>query len=169
MCTDPTYKEWKQSVNEILFLRSLSTDPTYKEWKLSEHGTIQWPNNPYARILPTRNGNEICSIHTSSTISPHGSYLQGMETGYDPKGGMYGFGGTDPTYKEWKQFALTLKNLFQNRTDPTYKEWKPEMKLEIFSKAEQHGSYLQGMETQMFQVLLSRLACARILPTRNGN
>ena len=33
-CTDPTYKEWKQSRAAHYHASAPRTDPTYKEWKL---------------------------------------------------------------------------------------------------------------------------------------
>ena len=61
--------------NDIWKLR---TDPTYKEWKLT---LAQRPILlvPYARILPTRNGNRV-GAEGAAHQEKHGSYLQGMET-----------------------------------------------------------------------------------------
>ena len=76
-------------------------------------------------------------------------------------------------------------------TDPTYKEWKLEELYYHLQTPIEHGSYLQGMETQRCYIVghhhlkgtdptykewklylapqKNGLAGARILPTRNGN
>ena len=55
------------------------------------------------------------------------------------------------------------------RSDPTYKEWKLAT-TEMFSAFNRGlGSYLQGMETNGDDILVSDDWIARILPTRNGN
>ena len=55
-CTDPTYKEWKQTSFGERLTATRRTDPTYKEWKL------------HAMYI----------VYLKETT--HGSYLQGMET-----------------------------------------------------------------------------------------
>ena len=58
-CTDPTYKEWKHfQISDFCKKILFRTDPTYKEWKLPSF-----------------------KLNNSNWLSPHGSYLQGMETG----------------------------------------------------------------------------------------
>ena len=80
----------------------IRTDPTYKEWKLLEARKVV-ASFYAARILPTRNGNYVqqkmklrqplqgtdptykewkpnISTPKPSNYTPHGSYLQGMET-----------------------------------------------------------------------------------------
>ena len=53
----------------------------------------------------------------------HGSYLQGMETWYGGHRPVREIC-TDPTYKEWKPYLLSLRSRDFTCTDPTYKEWK---------------------------------------------
>ena len=55
--------------------------------------------------------------------------------------------GTDPTYKEWKQFDMPIFYQPNKRTDPTYKEWKLRLIRHLLLGLGSHGSYLQGMET----------------------
>ena len=55
-----------------------------------------------ARILPTRNGNDIRHLKVWDILSMLGSYLQGMETAGCVAALKGGGNGSDPTYKEWK-------------------------------------------------------------------
>ena len=54
-------------------------------------------------------------------------------------------------------------------TDPTYKEWKLCVRDFSIALSNQHGSYLQGMETPLRPDTVLSETLARILPTRNGN
>ena len=173
MSTDPTYKEWKQDYSTLGEAAYFGTDPTYKEWKLRT-GTDIEHSSRFARILPTRNGNSVAPITLEFKLS--GARILPTRNGnrkfYECEAGGKEKS-TDPTYKEWKpekfltpypeniaarilptrngnsgSQAQSIYNVF--RTDPTYKEWKLGI-LAFFCRGMRgkHGSYLQGMETEV--------------------
>ena len=79
------------------------------------------------------------------SIALHGSYLQGMET-YNKKRNKYFERCTDPTYKEWKRITRNaISTLSAARILPT-----------------RNGNVMVSEPSEVF-------ITARILPTRNGN
>ena len=99
----------------------------------------------------------------------HGSYLQGMETKGLNALGIRSFS-TDPTYKEWKLWALLQENVEQRRTDPTYKEWKPlELVLHYPAPLRTDPTYKEWKPVLALKTVMPSNIKARILPTRNGN
>ena len=146
LCTDPTYKEWKQLQRNPNIDYLQCTDPTYKEWKLGTPGT---PPN-------------LASHCTDPTYKEW--KLSCCCLNYRPCHKR-----TDPTYKEWKQkiakerpqdirarilptrngngLELPITDPSIKSTDPTYKEWKLRSRGPRPVRRDRHGSYLQGMET----------------------
>ena len=76
---------------------------------------------------------------------------------------------TDPTYKEWKPSLRFRIGSNAGNTDPTYKEWKLSLVSRNLGSCDLHGSYLQGMETNILPSPVRSQFRTRILPTRNGN
>ena len=186
-----SYLQGMETVLDVFveLVLKLSTDPTYKEWKPSSE--IIDRDGEVARILPTRNGNYSCQplriSHFRGTdptykewkLSICNSHYLIISKRTDPtykewkpdETDMYAIKavGTDPTYKEWKQgYGCHLPNAHRG-TDPTYKEWKHLRFHSAPYQALKHGSYLQGMETNLPIKLILNGLIARILPTRNGN
>ena len=123
-----------------------STDPTYKEWK--PYYPILIPFLPYARILPTRNGN---GFKWAGDLAKRLARIL-------------------PTRNGNKFLSVVCLSRSRNcRTDPTYKEWKLSFYQLSRCHLIKHGSYLQGMETYKYLWYRVLRALARILPTRNGN
>ena len=65
--------------------REIRTDPTYKEWKPGTREKRMYARVLHARILPTRNGNDVYLLLIVYIFALHGSYLQGMETSYQSR------------------------------------------------------------------------------------
>ena len=76
--TDPTYKEWKQTVGPGELVLTAGTDPTYKEWKRVD---VWQQKKGLWRTDPTYKEWKPCEVVPHNDKSPIR---------------------TDPTYKEWK-------------------------------------------------------------------
>ena len=118
------------TVNRCKATHHNSTDPTYKEWKLPENSIMV--RHRRARILPTRNGNLLDSLMLRA-----GRLARILPT------------------RNGNHKTRIHNHLYEVGTDPTYKEWKRVTPARHGTKPpKEHGSYLQGMETEMAKKVL---------------
>ena len=106
---------------------TMSTDPTYKEWKQLSNFKLFREILEQARILPTRNGNQRCTQFRDRAI---GARILPTRNGNELH-----FSGNDSVLVGAR--ILPTRNGNQSQSRATSRS------------SRRHGSYLQGMETEI--------------------
>ncbi len=166
--SQPTYKEWKQ-IRRAVCHSLTSMFPAYLQGM--ETVVAKCYLSKRAMFPAYLQGMETKGTGGGTYARCQGfpAYLQGMETYIPPSCGRRDFKvpslptrngngvewytlnpfslGSQPNYKEWKQFGVPGAAFPPLRSQPTYKEWKPFTPAYGETSDTLFPAYLQGMET----------------------